>query len=337
MDLSLIVSDKRYGEEITYAILSDDKFEIGSLFKKEGSVSTLNRLLQSKQLDPNIQGSDDGNGLIHCAVNENNTDIMRVLLADESTNRNIKNKAGCTPLGCAVEQGNLLATQLLLDYKANPNIISAYKNPDENLCQTVLHTAIARYGMETQKNNKQNYFGIISLLVSHKGINLEQQDSNGRTPFHYAALCDSKKIISLLLTKQENLNQAIMDKLNKTATCIQELFILYYLVHKVRLLPINPLVRPKQDKKCYTSLHLAIMEYSTALNDADKKACSKTICSLLHDGSTNLNQQDADGKTALHYAVIFGNKEFQTLLREQCRGVNQAIIDNDGKKADDYA
>jgi serine/threonine-protein phosphatase 6 regulatory ankyrin repeat subunit A len=209
-------SQEAYCSKLFQAIGIGDQTGIKRLFEEKNSMITIIDLICADKLDPNIQGKKDGNTLLHWAVRENNLNIMELLLIDKHTNPNIKNNAGDTPLGIAVALGKVPATQLLLQYKANTSIITqSLINPGDSYA--FLHVAMKGYYDHKAYETKNNYLKIISLLLSQESINIDQQDSDGKTPLHYAVLLCDNQIVGLLLKSSHAINTAIKDNSGKTA------------------------------------------------------------------------------------------------------------------------
>lgn len=206
-------SQEAYCSKLSQAICIGDQTGIKRLFEEKNSMITIIDLICADKLDPNIQGKKDGNTLLHWAVKENSLNIMELLLIDKHTNPNIKNNAGDTPLGIAVALGKVPATQLLLQYKANTSIITqSLINPGDSYA--FLHVAMKGY---YDRIKRDDYFQIISLLLSQESINIDQQDGDGKTPLHYAVLLCENQVVELLLKSSHTINTALKDNSGKTA------------------------------------------------------------------------------------------------------------------------
>lgn len=205
---SSILSQKDYYQQLSLAIKNDDQCSIESLFNAPNGAWTIEQLLLSNKLDSNMQGIQKGHALIHWAVRANNSDVLGVLLNNKRTNLDIKNKNGCTALSFAVAQGKVVATHVLLDHKADSDILNENKH-------TLLHTAIMGY-FSMGVSWKPNYFEIIKLLITRSQILVNAVDIDGKTALHYAVISRQKKIVKLLLSCR-GIDLGIKDSNDKTA------------------------------------------------------------------------------------------------------------------------
>jgi ankyrin repeat protein len=103
----------------------DRKEELQSQQLKHYSESTavihrFNELLEAAN-NPNFQDINK-NSYLHVAVSKGQTKVVKMLLAHEEINIDLKNNDGNTPLHIAAEQGNVELVRLLLEYNASPNI-----------------------------------------------------------------------------------------------------------------------------------------------------------------------------------------------------------------------
>ena len=191
----------------------DNQNDVESLFKSSGSAWKIEYLLFTNKLNANKQ-SAKGHALIHWATRGNNPDILEVLLKDPRTDRDIQNKNGCTALGFAVAQGKVLPTQLLLKYNANPNVINENEEHQGDH-HSMLHSAIMGYHA-MGVSYRVNYFSIIKSLLANPKTVVNMQDSNGKTPLHYAVLLCNTALVNVLLCCNR-VKQDIKDKDSKTA------------------------------------------------------------------------------------------------------------------------
>ena len=201
-----------YGERLSDAIARDDQNAVTALCTIPGSAWKIEYLLSTEQLNANQQ-SAKGHALIHWATRGNNPDILEVLLKDPRTNRDIKNKNGCTPLGFAVAQGRVGITKLLLDHRADPNIVNENEEHQGDH-HSILHSAIMGYAC-MNVSYRIDYFNIIKLLLADRRTWVNNQDINGKTPLHYAVLLGSPALVNLLLCCNR-VAQGAKDNNNKT-------------------------------------------------------------------------------------------------------------------------
>lgn len=201
-------SDQNYCHKLTLALINDDQYSIESLCNASGAAWTIEWLLMNNKIDPNMQGARQRNALIHWAARAHNTDILDIVCADARTNCDIKNKNGCTALSFAAAQAKVFATQVLLDHKANPNMV----NHDGH---TPLHSAIMGY-CSMGSSYRASYSKIITLLIADPRTLVNKLDGQGKTSLHYAVLWGDTVATKLLLSCGR-IDHNIMDLQNKTA------------------------------------------------------------------------------------------------------------------------
>ena len=146
-------------------------------------------MLQKSNLPKNL-----GNGLLFHAVTHCNIKDIITLLEDNEADINGRDINGATPLHAAVSCQNKISVEILLKFKADPNLQEYY---DIGEC-TPLHRAV-------EKNN----FEICQLLIN-SGANPSIQAKNGFTSLHYACRYGFKEITLLLISAGVDVN--IRDK-----------------------------------------------------------------------------------------------------------------------------
>jgi FOG: Ankyrin repeat len=126
------------------------------------------------------------------------TDEIQWSLKNNDGNVNAKNASGWTGLMLAADIGDLERTQLLIQHKADPNIVSN----DQNRC-TALHM-LCRKSLMTDRN-----MAIMKLLLDN-GANANVRDAYGRIPLHWiGGIGDANyrtKVLDLLMKHGANLN-----------------------------------------------------------------------------------------------------------------------------------
>lgn len=124
-----------------------------------------------------------GNNLLFHAIAHCNIKDLIALLEDNEADINARNINGATPLHFAVTYQNPTILEILLKFKANPNLKEYY---DVGEC-TPLHRAV-----------ELDNFDICRLLLDF-GANPSIQCKKGFTALHYAARNGNIDIVQLLL------------------------------------------------------------------------------------------------------------------------------------------
>lgn len=124
-----------------------------------------------------------GNNLLFHAISHSNIKDLIALLEDNEANINGRNINGATPLHYAVSYQNLTVTEILLKFKADPNLKEYFEVGE---C-TPLHRAV-----------ESNNFEICRILLDY-GANPSIQCKKGFTALHYAARMGNADIVQLLL------------------------------------------------------------------------------------------------------------------------------------------
>ncbi|WP_165482718.1 ankyrin repeat domain-containing protein [Legionella gresilensis] len=179
---------KEYGAElsVTKALLLHSFKELS----EHDFITTIASWIANKQLDINTMSLNvDGNDyfLLHLAVHSNKNELVKFLVENGAQ---VDLKIGdeqYSPLHIAALNNNTTAAELLLEYKANPNI--AAKDGE-----TPLHCASA------------NEFLDIMTMLLNKGANVNTQDEDQDTPSHYAIERKKEKAVDLLIAHNADAN-----------------------------------------------------------------------------------------------------------------------------------
>jgi ankyrin repeat protein len=248
---------------------------------------------------------------------------------------NSQDKEGKTALHHAVDNDLVEAIPLLLAGGANPNIIAANEIPltsafkkQDKACALALIKGTTEYIGYLDKRTmlayacQQGYLEVVKLLLTKKGIlnEIDKPDKEGKTALHHAVDRNLVEAIPLLLAC--GANPKIQDANSRMA--------LTYAFQK-------------QDKACALAL-LEGMDEFIGYNNGETVlgyACRLGSCVLVQkllgkkQMLAQIDQQDKEGKTALHRAVDSDLVEAIPLLLA-C-GANPNILDANSQIALTYA
>ena len=193
----------------------------------------LHTLLISRGANPNTQGGQYRKTALYYAAINNDNDTCEWLLS-HGANVNIPDIYGNTILHNLVIQGNYDMCAWFLNNGAAVNISNKcgetplslalkYNNPK-------IHTLLIEWGANV---NSALYYAVsynnslmCNLLLSQQGVNINIQDSYGRTPLHWAVSYNNNQMCDLLLS-QQGLNVNIQDRygnipLHLTSTALSQ-------------------------------------------------------------------------------------------------------------------
>jgi len=169
-----------------------------------------------------------------------------------------------------------------------------------------------------------NHPELVKFLIENNADVNAVDKKTGQTPFMYAVNNFAFDVLEMLITP--NLNEKIKDNLNKTYLHYAARFTVSPIVEYFIKKGLNVNARDNFDN---TPLIDAVMMLSNEeeLEYEDDNLMLTSIRILLDNGA-DVNIQNYDGSTALHYAVDLGWMPLVKLLVE--RGANLNIQDEDG-------
>ena len=173
--------------------------------------------LISKGADPNLQ-NNNGESLLHLAVQFNHADSVEALLNHESTLIDIQDNRGRTPLYVSLEYQNTDITQILLRAGADPNIADnegfsplylAAEWGEINEVKQLIEAG-AKINSRTKDgwtvlHASTGYPETLQFLIE-KGAELNSQDLYGQTPLHFASLFGHTDSVKILIANKARLN-----------------------------------------------------------------------------------------------------------------------------------
>lgn len=256
------------------------------------------------------------NGIILATLNRavirNNTEVVKVFLADERTDPNIaaENQGTVqTPLLCAADRGHLEIIKILLrDPRVDP------------MCRDARGWSALHYAAED--GNVQ----IIDLILSDGRIDVNAQNHHGSTALHLAAKAGHVGAVNrLLMTSTIDIN--VQNSKGRTAlwnaTCQGH-----------NQVASRLLLEEDVDVNCTGTSDST--DWSTSLHHAVKARNPALVHQLLAKSTTDPNVPDEDGWTPLWWAAAVGDLLLVMSLLDDPR-TQPHIRDNSGMAPVDIA
>jgi ankyrin repeat protein len=225
-----------------------------------------------------------------------NATLVSFLLAN-GADVNAVNRLNQTALIFAVRNNRSAIVRLLLDYGADVQIpYRLDSDPSEAKPQaTAILTAAAVLGSQE----------IVRLLLDH-GARVNDVSRDGSTPLHFAAEIGDHSVLVLLLANSANVNAE--DRWNQTA--------LVNAVWNNRSVIVHLLLEHGADVEARFRESNDLPEtwpHMTALMGASSLGLTDIAGELIDHGA-RVNDQNRNGLTPLHYAILNGNSGLVALL-----------------------
>ena len=310
---------------------------------KRGHYGIVERLLQ-EPINVNVINSD-GKSALYFAVLAS-SEILTALVF-EGANPNIRDNDGWTPFDHAIRFKKLDALSILLQSPHQIDYVPKFpehKIPLHLACQEstemVVHVLI-RYGADVNRKHngmtplmvacKSGHHVIAQRLLQEPNIDIDAIDSNGKSALHFAIL--TSKIVTALVTKGANPN--IRDKSGWTPLdyaiehnnidALSALLESPYQLDCVQKLPTHEIPIHLACEKSTTEVVDVLIQYGADINMkhngitplmvACKRGHYGIVQRLLKTQKVNVNAQDSNGLTALHFSVQSNSVEIvYTLL-----------------------
>ena len=304
---------------------------------KRGHYGIVQRLLQEPNIDIDAVDSISGKSALHFAIL---TSEIVTALVTKGGNPNIRDTSGLTPLDYAIRFDKIDTISALLQspYQLDcvqklPTYEIAIHLACEKSTAEVIDVLI-QYGADVNWKYmykgmtplmvacKRGHYGIVQRLLQEPNIDIDAVESiSGKSALHFAIL--TSEIVTTLVTKGANPN--IMDGSGCTP--------LDYAIRHDNIGVVSTLLQSV--KELLVPLHLACEKSSTEVVDAliqngadvNRKhngmtplmvACKRghygIVQRLLKTQKVNVNAQDSNGLTALHFSVQSNSVEIVCTL-----------------------
>lgn len=271
--------------------------------------------LKKATLPPNLVLDKEGNTALHNAVNQNDITLVEALVK-AGADLTAVNKNAQTPKMLARENessmfGNALDETPIYDYLSNAEL-ARYKDID--------------YFLKLAKENKPSE---MEELLKEKPYLLDMQDKNGDTALHLSIKNNQLSSTAFLLKSRASLkiknNKGLTaDKLmpNEALASLNEMVINGLVEKQLASNIIKKAIKGNLEEKKAKSTIKRIIEQmvdkdnNKAIHIAVIKNNKEALNYLIKLGTTNLNEANKYGNTALHLAVNKGDFKITKLLLE---------------------
>lgn len=294
-EIDLNISDKNGNYLLNYAIIKNN-MELVKLLLEYGAYLDI--------------FDADGKTLTYLPIKYSYITMLKYLLDHDANNigvsiLDLKDKQGLVPIHYAVNFKNYEATKLLIDYGANVNT-TTYENhnalhlaieaKDEQICKLVIRY-ISNIGAKIQGGRNSLHLAVINnmnniaKILIDKGIDINVQDTEHHfTPLIYTVINDNKVLFNEIVTKCD---------LN-----IQDIFgntILHYLITDDNYELFKIMYDKYVNKETTGDINFNIYNYDSdiPIHITLKNGYTRYLPYLIDD--SNLNFQNSDGVTPLHY------------------------------------
>ena len=251
-------------------------------------------LLEQEDIDINSQSSLGSTALMFAVTAKGGRKetvdgiLIATFLLDKGADSSIKDReGGGTAILRAVDAGTMAMVQLLLDYNANVDI-------HDDLNRGLLHSAAL---------NTDGDAGLVQLLLG-KGLDVNAQDQNGKTPLHDTGRIGNYKVAKLLL--DSGADQSIRDKSGRTPRTVAWQ---YGNLKVMKILDGQDLLDKKIEQDAYPEVHSLPMWALANLGFEEE------VKNMIVTKPNDIYFCDPDmGNTAVHCAINSNNLTILTLL-----------------------
>ncbi|WP_341815819.1 MULTISPECIES: ankyrin repeat domain-containing protein [unclassified Wolbachia] len=268
------------------------------------SLELIKCLINQPGLDVNVRGLN-GKTPLHCAIEFDELSMVDLLLTKKNINPFVEDNDGKTSLDYAKEGKKAEILQALINNK--------YGSEQDSL----LHLA-AMIGE----------INAVRYLI-RKGIDVNARNALHHTPLHLAAGIGHAEVVKILI-REGNAEIEVFDARNQTP--------MHYAVNNKKLEIVKLLLelgadvnsaRVGQNSMKLSPVHIAVSN----TNYDERDLCLDILKCLIREPNAQVNLQDYENKTPLHYAERL--KTIEVLLTRE--DIDPLVKDDSGKTPFDYA
>lgn len=268
------------------------------------SLELIKCLINQPGLDVNVRGLN-GKTPLHCAIEFDELSMVDLLLTKKNINPFVEDNDGKTSLDYAKEGKKAEILQALINNK--------YGSEQDSL----LHLA----AMIGEVNAVRYLIG--------KGIDVNVRNALHHTPLHLAAGIGHTEVVKILI-REGNAEIEVFDARNQTP--------MHYAVNNKKLEIVKLLLELGSDVNSarvgQNSMKLSPIHISVSNTNYDERdLCLDILRCLIKEPNAQVNLQDYENKTPLHYAERL--KTIEVLLTRE--DIDPLVKDDSGKTPFDYA
>lgn len=297
--------------------------------------------LVQKSDDINVEEEQCRQTPLMYACREGNFKTVQILL-DLNAAINLVNKRGLSALFEAIVHGHLEVVNLLLNH--------CEREIDMNAVTEIQGRRLRRTALVVAVNLRRR--DIVSRLLKHPKIDINQPDSEGCTALILAAITGQAELTQEF-SKTRNIDVNAVDKHGRSAlyfaadtgsTDIVEILLqnkadpdlsssegytaLMQAVSQKRVEAAKAILRSKPDLQCMNSHGCNVLHLTS------EEGWPELVRALLKAGA-KVNSKDNDEQTPLHYAAARGHNEVVQILLEE--GADPTMQDNSSRTPEDFA